>query len=102
MTYESDDYCKLKSQIARLNQVKRYVDLARDFALMNYRGAMRIETAPKSGLYESDPGGAVTTDIPPYLKTEVVKSAIEWCMTQARAAAAEEAKPFDIEKAGAI
>lgn len=102
MSYESEDYGKLKSQIARLNQVKRYVDLARDFALMNYRGMMRVETAPKSGLYDSDPGGPETIDIPPYLKAEMVKAAIEWCMVQARAAAAEEAKPFDIEKAGAI
>lgn len=102
MAYESEDYGKLTGQIERLNRIKRFVDLARTFAHMNYRGAMRIETAPKAGLYDHDPGPPGATDIPPYLKPEMLKTAIDWCLTQARAAAAEESKTFDIEKASAI
>lgn len=102
MNYESEDYCKLTGQIDRLNRIKRFVDLARDFSLMNYRGAMRVLTAPKAGLYDHDPGGPETVDIPGYLKSEMVKTAVDWCLAQARMAEAEEVKKFDIEKASAI
>lgn len=101
MSYESPDYGILTGEIRRLENIRKYVDLARDFEHMKYAGRMTISTVPKDGLYETHDNSR-SIDLPDYLKAEVINAAIAWCLKSANTAARIESRPFDIEAAAKV
>lgn len=97
MAYESPEYQKLKHELWRLESIKQFVDLARDFERMRYMGSMTITCAPKSGIYDA-PDEPITVMAHNHLKDEVIAAAVKFCIARAEAAAAAERQAFEIEK----
>jgi len=98
MSYESEDYRNLKAEIARLDTIRAFVDLARQFQGLKYRGQMTVSSGPKSGPYEPSVDG-ITLNIPDDLKAAIIKEATAWCIDWAQQSASAETKAFDIVEA---
>ena len=96
MAYEPPEYGKLKDEIWRLEKIKGFVDMAREFENMKYTGKMTVIAAPKDGLYDTRET-KIEVAAPDYLKIEIINAAVAWCVGQAKAIAGIERKDFDIE-----
>lgn len=96
MSYESTEYKKMTDEIWRLEKIKGFVDLARDFENMKYRGKMTVTADGRSSAF--DPHfPPISVPVPDYLKVEIIDAAIAWCVGQAKAVATIERKDFEIE-----
>lgn len=95
MAYEPPEYQKLKDEIWRLEKIKGFVDLARDFEHMKYRGKMTVTADQRVSPFDPHEE-AVTVEVPDYLKVELINVAVAWCIGQAEAVATIERKDFTI------
>ena len=96
MSYEPPEYKKLKDEIWRLEKIKGFVDMAREFEHMKYRKTMSVTAVGKHCTFDpSEP--PITVEVPDYLKTEIIDASIAWCIGQAKAIATIERKEFEID-----